>query len=93
MKKLLTALMVASSAMLAFSATACPQGTHLIGGTGSHHKGGHCNSSAEKDRIQNGLKKDASQTHKNWKKAEDGAQKNWKKAKVDATQFEKKVTG
>lgn len=88
MKKLLTVLMVASSAMLTFSATACPQGSHLVGGTGPYHKGGHCTSSIiarEKDSFL-----DVSLTHKNLKRAKDGAPKDWKKAKVDATQFEKK---
>lgn len=26
----------------AVSAMACPAGTHLVGGTGAHHKGGEC---------------------------------------------------
>lgn len=30
------------SCMLIFSASACPHGTHLVGGEASHHKGGRC---------------------------------------------------
>ena len=39
MKKLLTLIVLAS---LATGAMACPRGTHPVGGTGSHHKGGKC---------------------------------------------------
>ena len=28
--------------LAATSAFACPKGTHLVGGTGPHHKGGKC---------------------------------------------------
>lgn len=28
--------------LVSISASACPKGTHPVGGTGSHHKGGTC---------------------------------------------------
>lgn len=43
MKKL-TSAVLATFLVLATvsSAMACPKGTHPVGGTGSHHKGGSC---------------------------------------------------
>lgn len=41
--RICTALLISIlSGVMVFSATACPKGTHLVGGEGSHHKGGHC---------------------------------------------------
>lgn len=42
MKKIFAVLLIATAGLMAFSATACPKGTHIHGGTGSHHKGGTC---------------------------------------------------
>jgi len=39
MKKIIVTLFVLT---LASGAMACPKGTTPVGGTGSHHKGGHC---------------------------------------------------
>lgn len=43
MKKLTSTLLAfALIFATASSAVACPKGTHPVGGTGSHHKGGSC---------------------------------------------------
>jgi hypothetical protein len=42
MKKVAIAVMVVLISMVSVSASACPKGTHPVGGTGSHHKGGTC---------------------------------------------------
>lgn len=42
MKKVSIAVLVALISMVSISASACPSGTHPVGGVGSHHKGGTC---------------------------------------------------
>lgn len=42
MKKLLLVGVLVVLACSPFFAAACPKGTHPVGGTGSHHKGGTC---------------------------------------------------
>lgn len=43
MKKISLIVLTAFIAMASVnSAVACPKGTHPVGGTGSHHKGGTC---------------------------------------------------
>jgi hypothetical protein len=42
MKKLIAYTLVSLLSIIAASANACPRGTHPVGGTGSHHKGGTC---------------------------------------------------
>lgn len=43
MKKISLILLTALIGIAAVnSAMACPKGTHPVGGTGSHHKGGTC---------------------------------------------------
>jgi hypothetical protein len=41
MKAILTAVALVFS-LTSVTAFACPKGTHLVGGTGPHHKGGKC---------------------------------------------------
>lgn len=39
------AILVTLALVLGFTSTitmACPKGTHIVGGTGTHHKGGKC---------------------------------------------------
>ena len=48
------------------TAFACPKGTHLVGGTGAHHKGGKCVSSA--DAKAGGTAADANADKKQSKK-------------------------
>ncbi|WP_274601971.1 hypothetical protein [Pseudomonas typographi] len=42
MKKAIIVCWVSLLSVAAVSAQACPKGTHPVGGTGSHHKGGFC---------------------------------------------------
>ncbi|WP_276207159.1 hypothetical protein [Lonsdalea iberica] len=42
MKKIAALLLITLIGTLSTSAFACPKGQHPHGGTGSHHKGGHC---------------------------------------------------
>jgi len=42
MKKIAIAGLVVLLSIVSVSASACPKGTHPVGGTGSHHKGGTC---------------------------------------------------
>lgn len=42
MKNLALASVLLALVFASVSATACPKGTHPVGGTGSHHKGGTC---------------------------------------------------
>lgn len=42
MKKIVSALIIASLGLVSFSAMACAKGQTLTGGTGKHHKGGKC---------------------------------------------------
>lgn len=39
MKKVIAVLVLA---LISSSVFACPRGTHPVGGTGTHHKGGTC---------------------------------------------------
>lgn len=41
-KTIVTAIATTLIALASVAANACPKGTHPVGGTGSHHKGGHC---------------------------------------------------
>jgi hypothetical protein len=43
MQYILAAVLCVASA----TAFACPKGTHLVGGTGAHHKGGKCVAQAD----------------------------------------------
>ena len=42
MKKISTAILATTFALLSATAFACPKGTEMQGGTGPHHKGGKC---------------------------------------------------
>lgn len=42
MKKIISALFIATLGLASVSAMACPKGSTLTGGTGKHHKGGTC---------------------------------------------------
>lgn len=42
MKKAIAIAFASLLAIVSVSAHACPKGTHPVGGTGSHHKGGSC---------------------------------------------------
>lgn len=42
MKRIAIAGLIALLSIVSVSASACPKGTHPVGGTGSHHKGGTC---------------------------------------------------
>jgi hypothetical protein len=40
--KTLCVVIALTFSVLSFNAAACPKGTHPVGGTGPHHKGGTC---------------------------------------------------
>jgi hypothetical protein len=48
MRKITAVTFAALFMFTAISAEACPKGQHLTGGTGAHHKGGHCIAKAAK---------------------------------------------
>lgn len=74
----------------AVSAMACPAGTHLVGGTGAHHKGGQCvkegvsaTKAEAKEKVAKTEKKASDTTKKTKKEAKKEA-----KAKADAAKAE-----
>ena len=78
MKKLSIAMALIFS-LAVTSAFACPKGTHLVGGTGSHHKGGKCvaadgkadaKPAASKPEAKSEAKADAKPAKKDKKKAD-----------------------
>ncbi|KAA5920895.1 MULTISPECIES: hypothetical protein [Pantoea] len=83
MKKILAVFVIASCGLMTFSSVACPLGTHLTGGIGSHHKGGHCTSESAAGLTRN-IQKDA---QIDMKGAKDTVQKDWKKTKNKTTKM------
>jgi len=80
-------IVCAATIALAFgssAAMACPAGTHLVGGTNSHHKGGYCTTSAS------GAKSSAShRAHRTEESAKSHARSTEKSAKSHARSTEK----
>ncbi|MEZ3500459.1 hypothetical protein [Pantoea sp. KPR_PJ] len=99
MKKILAVCILASTGLMAFSSVACPQGTHLTGGVGSHHLGGHCTSASSlpvTQKVKQDVQKDIKQTrktaHKEWKHTKHKISNGWNKAKSDTSKLEKAAT-
>lgn len=68
----------------AVSAMACPAGTHLVGGTGPHHKGGECvkeGAAAAKSEVKSKAKEAKSKTKDVAAKAAEKTEDVSKKAK------------
>jgi hypothetical protein len=86
--KLVLALVMAFAASTAF---ACPKGTHLVGGTGAHHKGGKCVSAAEAAEAKSADKKDKEVTVGNEKAATSGATADDKSVKEAKPHGKKKA--
>lgn len=63
-------------AVAAVSAMACPAGTHLVGGTGAHHKGGQC--------VKEGVSSAKSEAKAKAADTEKSAAKATKKSKKEA---------
>jgi len=45
--KIINLMVAIAFALVSATAFACPKGTHPVGGTGPHHKGGKCEAAAE----------------------------------------------